>query len=369
MADFKRLGAMYSRLGLQTPAELVSRRMEAAPAVLEVVTNERVTTLVRVAFGLAKPGEATFLVEGFSDADLTFHLVGDDEEVKLLATAVLAEMIEAPGPLAATCALAVVTASFGGVRPLVHEPGLTVRAAERLADFQAASSRLPTDRKTIRELLDVDNEVQAIKGVIMAQQIATIATNAAQAIETLAKYVVEVERAALVRENVLLAHVRALETETRLQWWVTSRWSEERGKPFRDVEPAAAAILAGIELADRGGKALGVASALALLDMVLEPTARQGMMEPIALASAATGPGIDWRRELSEGLAASLDSALVPITLAMALAADSNDEEDWIPRFRRATSLDATSAITPMHLARQVYLERLLMQRCAIGDE
>ena len=369
MAEFKRLGAMYSRLGLQTPTELVSRRMEAAPAVLKAIAKERVPTLVRVAFGLTKPQEADFLVKGFSDADPTFHLFGDDAEVRLLATAVLAEMVEAPGSLAATCALAVVAASFGGVRPLVHEPELAFRAAERLADFQAASSRPPVKRKATREPPDVTDEIQAIKGVTAPQQVPTIAANAAQAIETLADYVVEVERDAVEREDALLAYIRALEAETRLQWWVTSRWSEESDEPFRGIEPAAAAILAGVELADRGGKAIGAVSAPALLDMVLEPTSREGMTKPIALTSAATAPRIDWRRELPEGLAASPDAALVPITLAMALAADSGDEEDWIPRFRRATSLDPTSTITPMHLARQVYLERLLARRCAIGDE
>ena len=368
MADFKRLGAMYGRLGLRTPAELVSRRMEAAPAVLAAVTKEQVTTLVRVAFGLAKPGEAIFLVEGFSDADPTFHLVGDDEEVRLLATAVLAEMVEAPGPLAGTCALAVVAASFGGVRPLAHEPGLALQAAERLADVQVASSRRTVDREPTREPPDVSGELQAIRGVTSPQHVATIAANAAQAIETLAEYAVEVGRAAVAREDALSAHVRALETETRLQWWVTSRWSEEAGEPFRDVGPAAAAILAGVELAERAGHALGVASAPALLDMVLGASERGEMTEPVALASAATAPGIDWRRELPRGLGTSPDAALVPMSLAMALAADSGDEEDWIPRFRRATSLDATSMITPMQLAHQVYLERLLTRRCAIGD-
>ena len=55
----------------------------------------------------------------------------------------------------------------------------------------------------------------------------------------------------------------------------------------------------------------------------------------------------------------------MPITAALGLAADSEDESDWLPRFKRLTALDPDKSFAPVDLGVQLYREQVLLRALA----
>ena len=185
------------------------------------------------------------------------------------------------------------------------------------------------------------------------------------ALDELGKYTENNAAAAARADNDVLAYVRRLESELRLYWWVTGGWSTEAGKPFRAIGTVEAAVRSGAELSDKAFNQIGLFSAPAMLDMIIERGRNAEVLSPIQICHAATSGDAAWRRETFGVAASDPLGDLLPISTSLRLSSESDDAEDWHPRFQRMTGIAVDAALDPVALALQVYRERLAAKALA----
>lgn len=352
-----RMGVLYGKLGLSTPEATIVTRGRSIEAAGKAFDQDHLADVLACAFQFGTKDEALPLAEKFSEEDSTFDVRQTDKEGGLLASALLSYEMQSGSDFASDVALAVVTASFGGIRKVVIDPEVVEIADKLLANAQSLSAKAPgrfTYGKSPKALTDAMTQIPengAVDGSIMRIVVAE-----------LQKYAEARAHASATNDNALLDYVSALEEEMRTYWWVVNGWSDSETKPFRDLELIPASLLAGSELAAKTSLPVGLFAAPALCDMVLR-VGRTEIGTQTTLSVAAKSLVLAMRKAEFSAIAESNWAPWLPLSTAMGLAALSDDESDWEPRFRRITGLNPKAKLRPLELSVQMYRERLVARQ------
>jgi hypothetical protein len=348
------IGVLYGKLGLSTSAELIEGRKKGVEAASKALTREQIGLLVRSALELVDTDAPHPLAEVFSELDPTFDVRANQPEAALLCSSILALGMEASNAFGDEVALLLTAASFGGVRKPKSGATLLCDAERFLADARSEATTSPKVRphlaagKAFTDAFAGIPESGAVDGSLLRP-----------ALTGLQSYTESRSKAAVQGESDILAYVRRLEEELRTYWWVSARWCDGLKIPFREISTPEAALRAGLELADKTSLPLGLNAAPALVDMVLND-GRADLCKDLTLAQVASAADLEWRKDQFAAFAESGDAWLLPLSTAMGLAAISEDADDWIPRFKRATKIDPKKVkIRPVALASQIYCEQL----------
>jgi GTPase-associated system helical domain len=348
-----RMAARYGKLGLETSQVLIESRAKAVEAASEEFGSDDLPGVLATAFALNCLDESMPLVDQFSAPDATFDVRRNQSEGALLAATLLLYEIQRGSDFSDPVSLILTTASFGGLRVPAADPEIITVASQALSNAQSAVAKVPQPRayaKLGKTLVEAVSQLPD-NGAIDASLLKPVLTD-------ILKYCEGRALNAATSDNELLNYVKQLEEELRTYWWVVGRWSHLQQKPFRDLGPDIAAIIAGIELASKTTLKLGLYAAPALIDQVLvrdEDTASG----QITLAAAATLLSQQYRKNQFGDLSESKIGPWLPFSTAMGLAALSNDEKDWEPRFKRITGINPKTKLKTMDLAIQIYRERL----------
>ncbi len=287
----------------------------------------------------------------------------NDLELQVLAGAALVECVQTVGAsgealhTAILAGAALEASSLRFTEPRLDEISREVATGLR-AIAAAQRERRPFDAGAIKSKAD-----GAAKAM---EQVAAAAGNNSDvlknAVMPVLQALIEAVRAA-DQELVDAAHnLRRGDEETDILWWVEGGCSRDTNQPWAALRDGAA-IIAGSELADLTDVALGPRHAAALLDRVLEESGAEA--KPAPLASYVNALPDEWAREhgaRSDGRA--LD--LTPIALAVSHRS-KGDTSSWPPFFDSSTGMQSSIALTPTRVARQAYVEAILLRTLA-GD-
>lgn len=355
---FKRAGILYGRLGLATPAAIIEGRYPGIEAAAKALTLEQLPELLFLIFGRTAGLDEISFFDHFR-TDPTFDVRAADKEAALLAIAIADYAMTEDMDVGGEVALSVVTASVGGTRrPVVASEILSI-ADEVLVSHQEGQEAPPSKRTKLGVPGALTNAIEAVRGQTPQHNyLPQIMPAIVAAFEQTTAFVTATSNQAATIHNSLLAHIAKLEEQTQTHWWVTGGWSEDANSLFRDLSVIEAAIRGGWELAGKGSRPLGLHAAPALIGLILE-RGREAMNDT-TLAEAAVEVDLAWRKSQFEELAATKNTALLPLSAALALSAASADEDDWKPAFTRRTGMDSTAPIGPIELGVQIYRERLV---------
>lgn len=352
-AAIERMGKLYGKLGLSTSPELIAARGKGVEAAYDEFKPEHIASVLGTAFALNCSDQSMPLAEQFEGVDPTFDVRQNHREGELLATVLLSFELQSGSEFAPKVALAVTTAALGGMRPLKADADVIGIAAQTLANEQSKKTLKPAKRtyqKAGKAL------TEAFSGVPESGQVDVSLIK--PVLDELHKYAEGRAGNAASSDEEILNYVSRLEEEMRMHWWVVGAWSNHFNRPFREMEAASAAIGAGIELAGMTSLELGLFAAPALLDIVLMKD-RAGPLAEVTLSNAASLLPREYRASEFGALAQSAAAPWLPLSAAMGLAAESNDEKDWEARFKRLTGINPKAKIKPLDLAVQIYRERL----------
>lgn len=360
--DFGRIAGLYKTLGFETPGAVVTLRKQAAAKALEGVDAEKLCVLVRSALELPiKEGELKWFLEPFGQEDAAFSAGETAPETALLASSVIWATIENRGPLATLAAHAVATGSLGSSRPSKVDAELVPFAEHALATTQGMSgSETPSQLKALTPP-NLEPQLAAIQKAGEANSLAQGWTPINESLTALSKFSGAGYTAMLQQVNALLTLQLRMENELRVQWWVIGGWSTDLRKPFSALTSPEAGMRAGKELAALASTPPGPANAPALLDLVLEKVPG-GSTKSTSLSALATATPRAWRLSWLKDMASWPHATLTPISLAAAMAAESEDAADWEPRFLRASKLSASFEMSVLDAALQVHRERMLQR-------
>lgn len=363
MADaIARMATHYERVGLATPSETIAARQEMARAVAKTLKLKDLPDLVRCVLGLKLSTDTPTFLTATAESGLT-EIRAADVEAGLFASALAGVLLTSKGRVAEVLALTLVTASVGNLRKPSVDEHLLTEADDALIAAQSAQNAMPTDRTYAGQPKPLKEAIEAVRASGNLGN-ATAHTDVVGALESLGKYAESNAMASAANDNQILKYAQQLQNELYIYWWVTAAWSVSGNRAFKDLSPAHAALRAGAELAAKDSSSAGLFPAPALLDMVVT-RGRTTKMKTATLAAAAIEPERDWRRENFTNAATGDFADLVPITAALGLAADSQDESDWLPRFRRLTALDPNKSFAPIDLGVQLYREQVLLRALA----
>jgi len=356
----KRMGLLYGKLGLSTDPSVISARHQGLIAACDEFSEENVANVVGTALGLKGYELSEEFMSFFSEQDAAFDVAPHDKEAALLASCAISYALEERFSVEDPLALCLVTASFGSTRPAIADSKLVELAEQKLAELQTDELEVPADRKYNVPGQGWAEAIAALEQPQAKSQVNAGISAAQQALQVLASYAESNAKAAARSDNDILCYLHRLESEVRVYWWVSSGWSGDTSKPFKQLGCTEAAIRAGKELADKSkSSSVGLFAAPALLSMVLE-RGRASISEQVTLANAATAAEQAWRRTNFQAISEGIHASLMPLSTAMGLAASSDDEDDWQPRFERLTGLKVTQELTIEQLAIQMYRERLV---------
>lgn len=364
---FKRIAPIYRSIGLAPSADLIGLRSAAAQKAFDSFDNQKkLVTLVRIALGLAKTEEENAFVAHFSGDDPNFAPRTGDREIGGLAAALLWEFIEQGKSLAASAAFMVATASFGGVRPY-SDPDLNTYAKDFLIKSQTSEETKIFKDPTYRTRPKLKDEFDAMDARSSGNQFTACYPHIKSLLESGVAYTENGLKDLAVQLVAIIENQRQLNEEMAIHWWVLGGWSKDRQVSFASLKPEEAAIRSGKELADLTSSKIGWMTAPGMLDVVLK-TGRANDVAPIPLAKAATAANVEWRRGWTNKVLESSEvGSILPLSLAMAIAADSNDATDWEPRFQRLTNIAPDIRIGVLNLATQLYNERLLAKTLIVS--
>jgi hypothetical protein len=149
--------------------------------------------------------------------------------------------------------------------------------------------------------------------------------------------------------------------ELDILWWLFSGLSRDTKVPWRRVDPAAVAIIAGKELGDLTAIIPGPLAAVDFLDRALL-SAGEKALSPATLQAAINGTPREWRTRLAKESAPADVEDLRPIHLALKKSLETDKADDWLPAAAKATGLRLTDVSEPLATAQQTYAERLLVR-------
>ena len=360
MEFIKRMGLLYGKLGLSTDSNVIAARHEGLIAACDEFDEEQFANVVGTALGLKGYVLNEKFMSFFSEKDTAFDVAPHDKEAALLASCAISYAFEERLTVEDPLALCLVTASFGSMRPAIADNKLVELAEQKLADLQTDELGVPVDRKYNPRGKAWTEAIAVVEQPQSKANVSVGISAVEKALQELGSYAEGAAKAAAISDNDILRYLRRLESEVRVYWWVSSGWSGDRSKPFRQLDCVEAAIRAGKELADKSKSSeVGLFAAPALLSMVLE-RGRASISEPVTLANAATAAEQAWRKTHFQSISEGIHANLMPLTTAMGFAASSDDEGDWQPRFERLTGLKVTQELTIEQLAIQMYRERLV---------
>lgn len=364
MSSIKRLGVLYGRLGLSTDADLIKRRSDGVSTSSEALELKDVPPLLRVAFRLNKAVESGEFLEPFGAEDPTFDVEVSDREASLLAAAILDHHVEQKTALSPTVALSIVTTAVGGTRrPEVHD-GLVSNSEEMLARYQGKTLTIPEERNYRKQPDTLTSAIKSV-GEVNTNYYNQASPHIVAALQEVGKFTEAVSLAAAKSDIEILGYIRGLERELHLYWWVSGGWSTEAAEPFRKLQTSEAAVHCGKELADKASKDIGLFSAPALIDMILERGRSSEELSKSPLKSYAIAGSQSWRRRVFSDVSTGPISDILAVSTALGLASDSGDADDWHPRFWRITSIPVEADFDPVALALQLYRERLVAKAFA----
>lgn len=325
-------------------------------------SDENVLETVRIFQGIPAKAPRDPFLEVFRKQDPAFPQRNNDLELQVLAGASLVECVQTVGSNSDGRRTVVLAGTALGASSLrATEPRLDEIAREVAVGLRAIAVKQRKRRSVNTDAMraTATTATEAMKQIPTSADWNALKNNITPILQALVDAVHAVDA-----ELTNAAHsLRSADEETNILWWIEGGCSRDTNKPWGTLKDAAA-IIAGMELADLTNVALGPRDAAALLERVLSESKGDGKDAP--LADYVNALPDDWARERMTKLA-NLDEAtlgLAPIALAIFHRVKS-DTSSWQRYFDSSSGLKSSTQLTAACVARQAYVEAMLLRTLA----
>lgn len=297
--------------------------------------------LVRLAFNTRQKASTPFLQKfrtTLQDANPESVMLSNDREVEVLAGCSLVVLLDSDdAELAALAALAITTASVGGVRKHKLPMNIAGLAENALIRFSESNSQRPDLSKYKKILPQLSVEPADLPTAITAINTAlqTISTRQHRAI------------------NAMETIINQQDEELQMLWWLTGGRSIEEDCAFNKVDKKFQPLLFAKELADQTEVLPGPCSIKGLLS-------RAGLKEAgkLILQDSINNAKTKWLLILVEDIDPS--PITQPIHFAIKKQLETGAGDAWVAGWAAITELDANLSFSPLVLGNLFYRERLL---------
>lgn len=348
----------YAEVSVGDDSSRREARWQGIEAMVSKLNFGDLETLFQLSFGgRAKPKseQVAKLYEPFSESDPAFDIADNEREMKILAGAALATLMDdLDSSLGDEAALGATTATMFGERSADLPQDLAAlgeRAIRRRAEANRTRPKIDSARERVQIKVNVAQVSQELSESFdenaVAEAIAKLGTTVQSGFSTIAK------RHASAMQS--LEHFLEIQDEEmEMLWWLVGEYSPSYSCPFVKVPSEAQPLIFSMELADMTNLLPGPVSIAALLS-------RTGLstVETIKVEQVVNAVKGDW---LEERVSTKLSSPLMtPIHDAIKRRLETGEGEAWIAGWAAVTELPRDLDLAQLNIATQFYHETLYM--------
>ena len=340
----------YAAEGLSPSGEVIKSREAPTTRIVDDITNEQIIEMVSLYFG-SEDVDLSWFVDEYSRDDAGFSLVNNARETRVLASAILDQLVDDRSPVAM---LALVAGQVNGHRLPTEGKALVRKAVQKLAQECVA------DRKPKK----IEAKVTPTNSPKLGEEIKGLATNDWSTLgELLGKIRSETQSSQKTTSNQASAALSELDKqialmreETQMLWWIFGGHSKTLECPFASLGPFQVAIAAAVDLGELTPVSLlGPVAAPAMFERIIAQAKRPKGTLVKSLSNAIDGMD---RQDLQrfDISPATLPARLAPVTAAIELARTIG-LGSWHARFEETTGLKALIEFEPVELETQLSRE------------
>jgi hypothetical protein len=369
----------YKQADLHPTAEVLKVRWSGVETCLKKLDRNMVLQLTRVSFGLPKPegaiSETDGLANAFKESDVSFPMKDNDNLLRVLAGATLAECIESKRNHASFAALCVVSAACYGVRPTPSVEELPAIAHQYLkaegqhqretGHSEAAGhpkfSKIEVPNPAPIQISDtgannwgqLNQNFQNLKAWVDSTSTAIQALSAGLTdtrTQTSAAFGANAER------DTLDARIKVLREECDVLWWLFGEFSERFNLSWKERRANEMCLLVGEELAELYAYYLPAPNTEAFLSKAL--SVMQPQEGKLRIQTVITNAPLEWVRHVSDRTksAVSRTGAATPLHFTLF----SRPDGGAVPGDQGQLKSDAE--FTTGECAYQMLIETLLLE-------
>lgn len=344
----------YRSTGLTVDAETLKLRKAPFDTVCSSIKSHRqAIDLARLYFGI-QTGDIDWFRQPFADADSTFSLVSNANEVAALASCLLEASSSELGAIAALA-----LAAFGARRPVIYPEMLSrlnLANGEKAISWRLKRSLAPDKIRSPSK-----DEATAIIEQFAGNQTMPQAVDALRKINTdsqhAAKSLADQTRTFAIS---LTEQMEVLNEQVDILWWHIGGWSRITNSAFSSMGIGAAAILAGLDMSELSRTWTGPVATPAILHRTIwSERAKTDELLSIGSAVGNLDTGALGSIAVSEMVRGYQD--LCPVLAAVHKAKEMEDSNAWHTAFSKAAGLSIDTQFSPTNLAVQVFREARIL--------
>jgi hypothetical protein len=345
----ERLPIWIQEVDLSPEASRLEIVSGAATDIAKAASEAGILDLVLLAHGVAQGDAVASVSVALRKLDDAAAVREGDLLANLTAAIAVAFGLEGDVKVAVPFGLAVRSAAFIGLKPIVADLDMLARAAlVRASEAQRRRGKLSVVGA------DIEN---ALAGWPKYDEGASAATDqlniARDTVEKAAKAAAALTPRALPQVQ---RRFEALEEEVDILWWTLGEYSELADRPFKTLSAPAAACVAGLELATHSARRAPLSSARALLSRILGGHASKVTDLGHALPAAVKVIGDDWPALHPHS------HRLLPTLSSLGEFRSLNRKPVWKETVATRWQVDPARSATVLDLAEQVCREVLMAQ-------
>ena len=345
----------YSEERLSPTAEQITSREATVIRILSDIKDDQILDLVMYYYGNDVSG-LEWLRDQFRQEDVTFSMVNNANEARLLTALILSELISNNHYFSI---LAVIVSSFKGKRT-------PPKAAWLVSEAEAAYRNLVV---TDQDWSNIEVNIVPITTPKLSEELKALAVAETNTVpnDALSKVNNEARKSVLqisqhfantLKE--LNNRIEIIREENQILWWWTGGYSNILGRSFKSTTPALAGIIAAIELGDLTTHSylgrLGIPVILEKVTALAKTDPNQSFGEFDSIINSLAPEDLE-----KINLPLKSPPFISPVSTAINLAKTSGNNA-WSVRFKEQTGMESSLSIETVILAEQLYREHLLGQ-------
>jgi hypothetical protein len=364
----KHFSDWYREIGLVPTPELLEKRWAAVETIVKDINDKELLALVCTLnhSGHCYPQYAEKFVQYFYNTDTTFPMRNNQNELRVLAGACLAEIFLKSEDFALIAAAGTISSSFA--IPSAEPPFVDVTrdAANALAqasyglraDFQY--NDMPSYGPQLDAALQA-LKTQAAANNLQQVQLVTPLIDGLLKTETMLIELAKKSQGFVAQAQ---CRIETLAEECNVLWWLFAGHSDNLKMAFTEIDKKALPIIVGKELANLITNLPGPTSVKAILAKAIQCPQKGNDCSHFKISEAVNALTPEWRASIAESdrTTACAFPCVFPLHVAIAIAVDLG-VADWDKAFiKKIDHLKSDSVFSSTELAYQFYLESLILQ-------
>lgn len=367
-------------------ADKYESRVSAILALTEKISTNEALDLLRLYCGITPKDNnalSTF-TSHFKDQDPSFDTRDTPFVFRVLSAISLIQILNYSSDSADAVALALLTYTFNGNKKVLPEESVSADLETAARNYLSGESSQMRSIHKFEEITVTNKATDKVPGNLNLKELKTASElgPALTIVHTLFSAVDTVitnsgkEQITLVKaiNEELQALHRSLQVnaeETNIFWWLASEWSRDLGKPYIELSPSQACLLAGKELADLNVFIPGHNSAKGFLSRILKFTTAQsssGLKQKaqdtkpsITIKEAVNDAPTDWSKALLGTEKVQMATDFCPLHFALSKCLELGNDE-WGKQFERHTGIKVSTSFPAYEISHQFFLERMMIR-------